>query len=567
MAGEYPDAYEGAVGALYPMRGVAGPIDATRLTGIALSLSSITLIVLLIACGNVANLLLAHAAGRRREIAIRAALGASRSQIVAQLLVESVVLSAAGGIAAIFAASWMIELYLALAPIPFPVPIALDLRVFLLTLALAVATGVLVGLSPALRASRTDVTGDLKGIGSRAAGGVRPQAALVAGQLALSCVLLVGAAVMTRMLWSLVSIDRQQPAREEVLALTFNLPAQGHSEVVAASVKERILEHIEAVPGVESATLSGTIPYEFALGATFTVDREGTASTEGPRESANVYYIRPDYFRTVRIPVIRGRDFTPREDPGTPLTAIVNETAARQWWPGEDPLGRQLHLGPDSVPWMTVVGVVADARPDFGHDEGVARPAVYRSEIQFGRSINQATTVLTRTRGEALRFRDPLVAAIHAIDPDLPVYRIRTLGQMIDEKQAENWIVSGLMVGVGALALLLAIVGLHGLVAYTVAQRTREVGIRISLGASRGDILQLFSRDVLRFAGAGIAVGLVLAAGVAAILRAIVFEVNMLDAVSFAMVGGLLLGVALLAGTLTARRATRVDPMVALRSD
>ena len=181
--------------------------------------------------------------------------------------------------------------------------------------------------------------------------------------------------------------------------------------------------------------------------------------------------------------------------------------------------------------------------------------------------MTQATTLLVRSRGDALRFREPLVAAIHTLDPDLPVYRIRTLGQMIDERQADTWIVGGLMAGVGTLALLLAMIGLHGLVAYTVSQRTREVGIRISLGATRRDVLGLFTRDVFRFAGAGVVVGLLLAAAVAAVLRAVVFEVEMLDLGAFAAVGGILLAVALLAGTLTARRATRVDPMVALRAD
>ena len=567
MAGEYPDAYAGAVGRLDPLRGIAGPIEPRRLAGIAFALTSITLIVLLIACGNVANLLLARAAVRRREIAIRAALGASRAQIVGLLLIESVVLAVVGSGAALLAARWMIDLYAALSPAPLPVPVTLDLRVFLVTLLIAVATGILVGLSPALRASRADVTGDLKGTSAGSRSGVRPQAALVAGQLALSCVLLVGAAVMARTLWSMVATDRQQPAREEVLALTFNLTAKGYPQELVPITKQRILDHVAAVPGVEAATLSTFAPFDLGLAGSFKPDQEGTSTTQGRREIATIYYIRPSYFETVRIPLIRGRDFTPHDDQSAPLAAIINEAAARQWWPGENPLGRQLHMMPDSAPWMTVVGIAADALHDIRGDERITRPAVYRSELQMSRMIGPEATILARTRGDARRFRDPLVAAIHAVDPDLPVYRIRTLGEMIDEQQEDRWIVSGLMVGVGALALLLATIGLHGLVAFTVAQRTREVGIRMSLGASKRDVLGLFTGALLRYAGAGVAVGLVLALGVAWTLRAILFEVDMLDAIAFAAVGGLLLAVALLAGALTARRATQVDPMVALRAD
>ena len=566
MTSENPDAFEGATGALYRFRGVAGP-TSEREAGRALMLGGgISFIILLIACGNVANLLLARAAERRQEIAIRAALGASRRQIVGRLLAESVLLSVAGAAAAMLAAEWMIGLFLALAPIPFPVPTAPDARVFLATLALAVATGIAVGLSPALRASKLDVTHDLKRIGAVSRGGVRPQAALVAGQLALSCVLLVAAAVLVRMLWGVVSIDRQQPGRDEVLAMSFNLTTQGYGEDAAESAKRRILDHILAVPGVEAATLGGTPPVEWRLGGRVIVQRDGTATLDTPPEPASVHYVRPSYFATVRQAVRRGRDISDRDVEGTPLVAVVNETAARRWWPDRDPLGQQLHLGADTVPWMTVVGVVADARQD-ADDEGNPQPAVYRSELQLGGSISRTTTLLVRTRGEALAFRDPLVAAVHAVDADLPVYRIRTLGEIIDDYWSDGWIAAGLMVGVGGLALLLAMIGLHGLVAYTVTQRTREVGIRISLGASRAEILRLFGTEVLRFAGTGIAVGLVLAAGVAAVLRSLIAEVAPVDGAVFAAVGGMLLAVALAASYLPARRATRVDPMAALRAE
>jgi putative ABC transport system permease protein len=243
----------------------------------------------------------------------------------------------------------------------------------------------------------------------------------------------------------------------------------------------------------------------------------------------------------------------------------VNETAAARYWPGEDPLGKRLRLGADTLPWLTVVGVAADARYDLGR-EGVTEPAIYTSELQRG-PLGPEVTLLARGRGDALALVRPLRDAIGAVDPDLPVYRVRTLGQMLDERWSDGWVIGGLMVAVGALALLLALIGLHGVVAYTVEQRTREVGIRVALGASRREVLRLFAIGVLRVAGVGIGAGLLLAAGLAALMGSLVAGLRTLDVVSFVAVATILLAVTLLASYFPARRALRVDAMVALRAE
>jgi predicted permease len=292
----------------------------------------------------------------------------------------------------------------------------------------------------------------------------------------------------------------------------------------------------------------------------------GATGAEGSPQPQRVtrHRVWPDFFRTTGLTMLRGRDFTMQDRKGAPLVAIVNETAARRLWPGEDPLGQQFRIGSDTVPWTTVVGVVADA--GFDRPRGAeTEPAVYSAELQHG-SFRQ-TGLLVRSRGDRAGLARELREQVHAIDPNLPVLRVRTLGQMIDERYAEGWLAGGLMVVFGALAFILALIGLHGVVAYTVVQRTREVGIRISLGATQGQILGLFGRDVLRVASAGLGVGVVLAAGIVAMLSAMMADLKPTDTLTFAGIACLLLAVTLLASYFPARRATKVDPMVALRTE
>jgi predicted permease len=567
MAVEHPQAYEQVSAGIYDFRGIAGPLEFGGDAFVALFAGLITLIILLIACGNVANLLLARAASRRREIAIRAAVGASRWRIVRQLLVESVALAVTGGAAAILVASWMLDLFIALAPLTSPLPVALDGMTLLATFVLAIGTGIVTGLSPALRSSRADVTYDLKGTGSRAAARIRPQSALVVTQLALSSMLLVGAALMVRTMWELVRVDLRQPARDEVIAMTFDPRTQGYTEEAVRTLNELLLERAAAIPGVEAVTLTATVPHDvLSLHANrFVMEHEAESDRTTQFKPPLLRIIRPDFFRTIELPLRRGRDFTDEDRKETPPVGIVNETAAARYWPGEDPLGKRLRLGADTLPWLTVVGVAADARYDLGR-EGVTEPAIYTSELQRG-PLGPEVTLLARGRGDALALVRPLRDAIGAVDPDLPVYRVRTLGQMLDERWSDGWVIGGLMVAVGALALLLALIGLHGVVAYTVEQRTREVGIRVALGASRREVLRLFAIGVLRVAGVGIGAGLLLAAGLAALMGSLVAGLRTLDVVSFVAVATILLAVTLLASYFPARRALRVDAMVALRAE
>jgi putative ABC transport system permease protein len=566
-ASEYPKAYEGVSAGLFPFRGVTGPMGGSGVLEMLALAAAVTLVVLLIACANVANLLLARAAGRRREIAIRSAVGASRGRIVRQLLTESLVLATAGGTAGLVVALWMVEIFTAAAPMPFPLPVALDGRVLVATSILAVLTALAFGLAPAFRTSRTEVTPDLKGETRSSRERIRPQNALVIVQLALSMMLLVGAALLVRTMWGLVMVDRAQPVREEVIALSLDLRVQGYSDEASLAFKQQLLERAAAVPGVESVSLTARVPYEsFLVSNRITLEGGRNGGGEpGTEESLLLHTVWPDFLRTLAIPLQRGRDFTARDRKGAPPVALVNETAARQLWPGEDPLGKRFRTGADTLPWTTVVGVVADAGYDRRYSV-VPRAAIYASELQMGEFFSEAT-LLARTRGPSVGLAGALRSEIHAMDPDLPVFSVRTLGQIIDQQRSGGWLAGGLMVVFGGLAFALSLIGLHGVVAYTVVRRTREVGIRISLGASRRQILELFGAYVLRLAAMGLAVGLLLAAGLARVLSAMVSELRPADVLAFSVVALLLLVVTLFAAYLPARRATRVDPMVALRSE
>jgi putative ABC transport system permease protein len=564
QASEHPEAYERISVGLFPLGRAAGELGGDL--PIALFAMGVTLVVLLIACANLANLQLARAARRRREIAVRAALGASRQRIVRQLLTESLLLAGAGGAAGVLVAVFMVELFIAVAPIPFPMPVALNGTALLATLGLSLLTGLAFGLSPALRASNAELTPELKGADSVGARRIRPQNTLVAIQIAFSFMLLVGAGLLVRSMWDILVVAHTQPARDEVLVLSMDLEAQGYSDEASLVFKQTLLERTSAVGQVESASImSVASPMSGPEGGRVTLEAGATGAEGSPQpQRVTRHRVWPDFFRTTGLTMLRGRDFTMQDRKGAPLVAIVNETAARRLWPGEDPLGQQFRIGSDTVPWTTVVGVVADA--GFDRPRGAeTEPAVYSAELQHG-SFRQ-TGLLVRSRGDRAGLARELREQVHAIDPNLPVLRVRTLGQMIDERYAEGWLAGGLMVVFGALAFILALIGLHGVVAYTVVQRTREVGIRISLGATQGQILGLFGRDVLRVASAGLGVGVVLAAGIVAMLSAMMADLKPTDTLTFAGIACLLLAVTLLASYFPARRATKVDPMVALRTE
>ena len=526
----------------------------------------VTMIILLIACGNVANLILARAAGRSREIAVRAALGASRGRIVRQLLVESLLLALLGGAGGLLAGVWMLQLLIAFLPIPVPVVPGLDGRVLLVTLAAALLTGIVFGLSPALRASRTDLNIALRDATHGGRGRVRPQRVLIAAQLALSFVLLSTAGLVVMNMREALAVESIYSARDHVLTLAVDLRGQGYLEEQRASFKREMVERLSALPGVESVSLASDRPGRdgWCIGRV-AIDGVERVSDDWVNDCTLHGSVGADYFATVGAPLVRGREFTAADRDGAPKVAIINETAARLFWPGADPIGRQVRMGADTVPSSTVVGIAPDALD--GGKGNRRRPTVYWSEAQEPSAPISGTIVLLRTRGDPARLAGPVRAEIRAMDPNLPVLNVATLRAALEENRSEGAIAGTLLLVFGALALCLTLVGLHGLVAFTVVQRTREVGLRMALGARRGEVLALFGRDTLRMAGSGVALGLVLALGTAPLMNLLLNGLEPRDALTVLGVAGILLSAALAATVLPARRATRVDAMVALRAE
>ena len=562
-AAALPEAYEHVTPGLFPFRSVIGPTRGGDMTIVLSMAAAVTLMVLLIACGNVANLLLARAAGRSREIAVRAAIGASRGRIVRQLLVESLLLALLGGAAGMLLAISTVRVFLALAPVPFPLPVALDERALLATLALALATGIVFGISPALRASRADLTVPLRGATHGGRGRARPQRALVIGQLALSFLLLVTAGLLLSRLQRAIAVDEPFAAGDEVLTLAVDPRTQGYTPEEVRAFQSALIERAAALPGVEAASLTGRLPSEGRVcqGSVFA---DGVEQPTGEWCVAAEISVWPAFFRTLGIPVRRGRDFTLADRKGAGEVAIVNETAAARFWPGADPIGHTIRLGDDTMPAVTVIGVV----PDVAHDRdgASALATVYRPEPQR-ESVFSTLTLLVRGRDDAAPLAGPLRAQIRELDPDLPVFAVRTMAQVTAESRSAVRLGSTLLLLFGGLALLLAAVGLHGVVAFAVVQRTREMGIRMALGATSRQIVALFGGDTLRVAGIGVGLGLLLAAAAGKVLSSIVQGLEPADALTVAAVAGVLVVAALLAALVPARRATRVDAMVSLRSE
>jgi predicted permease len=572
LASAYPEWDRHRVADVFPFRGILGPGEGQGVIPIFALCAAVTLNILLIACGNVANLLLARGAGREREIAVRAAMGASRSRIVRQLLVESMALAAVGGAAGVMLAAWMLDLLLALNPIPVLIPVALDGRVLLATLGLALLTGVIFGLAPALRASRPDLTPALKGAAGGGRGRSRPQRALVIAQLALACMLLMSAGLLVRGLRKALVRELDFPHPERVLTLSFDLGLQGYTPERSQAFLHELDERVRVLAGVETASFATFAPFRgIVLSAPITLadpshapdthDEGSSDMAASPLQNA----VWPDYFRTLGVPILRGRGFTPMDRAGAEPVVIVNELAARSYWPGEDPIGKRIRVGPDTSAWLTVVGLAQVGAQD-GVD-GTARAAIYLPEPQRSAMRGWSTTLLVRSAGDAGALAGPIRERIRALDPNLPVYDVATLEGTIRESHSPGRLGSTLLVIFGALALGLAVIGLYGVVSYAVTQRTREIGVRIALGAARPAILGLFARDALRMAAVGIAVGLALAVGAAQLLRSLIRGLDPMDSAVFLGVALLLASVTLLAAYLPARRAARVDPMVALRSE
>jgi predicted permease len=526
-------------------------------------------IVLLIACANVANLLLARSSKRRREIAIRLALGARRSRLIRQLLTESLLLALLGGAAGMAFAYWTLNAIVAAKlTLPFPVDqaaLAIDPRVLGYTAGLAILTGVLFGLAPALQASRPDVVPVLKNeLVPAAAGhhGLRGFFALrqilVVIQVALSLIALIAAGLFLRDLRHSQRIDTGFETRG-VLSVTFNLLREGYTPERGQVFYDQVVQQAAGIAGVQGAAIASAPP--LAGGLLRSVFPEGADTTTTGRVLVQVTTVGAGYFQTIGIPVMRGRDFMRADTAAAPKVVIVNQTMARQFWKGEEPVGKRFKFFGDQD-YTTVVGVAKDSK--YNAVTETPQNFIYQPLAQ---NYTPAGTLLVRAAADAAPMANAVRATVHEIDPSLSLFAVRTLEEQVGQS-LEPLKTNVMMLAVfGGLALLLASIGLYGVASYSVSQRTREIGVRMALGARPSNVLGLVLGQGLILVGAGLAVGLILAYATAGLMKTLVVGVNTRDPLTFAATAGGLGAVALIASYLPARRATRIDPLMALRTD
>jgi len=541
--------------------GIDGPI-----IGVAGLLMGLVGLVLLIACSNVANLLLVRASERRKEIAIRLAIGAGRGRLIRQLLTESVMLALMGGVLGLLFALWTARLIVAFKPplaIPLSLDVALDVKVLAFTMGLALLTGLICGVAPALQASKPDLVGTLRddsaGPGRRHRRlGLRNL--LVIAQVAISTVLLVGAGLFLRSLGQASSIDPGFTLRKGVAAQLLVGLGGSYTEAQRRVFYQRLMERARVLPGVRSAAYADHLP----LALQFHVSRadiEGkpTARVED-RPEIDIDGASPGYFDTLGIPILAGRAFNEHDGPDRPKVAIVNETAAKRFWPGESPLGKHLRFNGKDSPWLTVVGVARDGKyRTLGDDP---RPFVYTA-VDQDKSIG--LTLIVAGNGDEKALLTEVRRAIDATDPNVPIFDIKTMSEHLSIMLFLARIGAVLLAAFGGLGLILASMGLYGVVAASVARRTREIGIRMAIGAQRGDVLRLVVREGMVLTGTGLAIGLGLALLGTGLLHGLLYGIAPSDPLTFLAVALILGGVALGANLIPARRATEVDPLVALR--
>ncbi|HEX5761255.1 MAG TPA: ABC transporter permease [Thermoanaerobaculia bacterium] len=526
--------------------------------------------ILLIACVNVTNLLLVAAEGRRREVGVAVALGAARRRLVAQLLTESLLLAGAGGALGLALAHAATRLLVALAPagIPRIETAALDAQTLLFAGAAVLAAGLLFGLAPALQLSRPDLAGVLQEGGRAATPGRRRQRvrrALVVVETALSVALLIGAGLLLRSLWRLRQVDLGlEPAR--VLTAQLSLPEATYPEGERiAGFYDRLVAEVEALPEVESAAAVRLLPLTGEIGD-WSITLEGRP--HDPRENPNGDWqvATPGYFETMGIRLVRGRLLADRDRAGVPFAAVVNRTMATRYWPGEA-LGRRFRLGtaPDR-PWFTIVGVVADVHHNGVVEGPRAEMVLPLAQFQVATgSLRRSMTLVAKSRAEPAALAASLRAVVRRLDPQLPVARVRTMEEVVGAALAQPRFTALLLALFAALALALAAVGLYGVIAYGVAARTHEIGIRLTLGSTRYGVLRLVLSEGMAMAAAGIGIGLALGRLLNRFLAGQIYGVTVDDPATFVAVPVLLAAVALAATWLPARRAAALDPAAALR--
>src|SRR5688572_2748464 len=527
-------------------------------------------LVLLIACANVANLLLAQATSRRREMGISIALGAGRIAIIRQLLVESLLLAGAGGLLGALGALWGVQWLSKLVPESLSKlqSVSIDTRVFVFTLGVTVLTAVVFGAVPAFHASRSKPGETLNEVGRDAAGGMSGRyvrRVLVVAEVALAVVLLVGAGLLIRSFQRLRNVDPGFRT-DNLLTMRMVLPSSKYSKPEQRrAFYDELLRRVDELPGVESAGIISFLPLSFS-GMNFSFSIEGRPAPNDMELPLAVYrVISPDYFRTMGIPLQRGRFFESRDTVDAPPVIVVNRRLAEQFWPGEDPTGKRLKIGPADSPnaWTTVAGVVGDVRQSGFYEE--QKFELYVPYAQERRGFVAPRDLIVRTTGDPSRLAGAVREAVWAVDKDQPISNVRTMDQVLAASVARERFQMLLLALFATLALVLACIGLYGVISYAVVQRTHEIGVRIALGAQSADVLRLVINQGMLLTLIGLVIGIAGAFAVTRVMTEMLFGVTATDPLTFAGVPVLLVAIAFLACYIPARRATNVDPLVALR--
>ncbi|HEX7317495.1 MAG TPA: ABC transporter permease [Pyrinomonadaceae bacterium] len=522
--------------------------------------------VLLIACANVANLLLARAASRKKEMAVRVALGANRARVIRQLLTESMLLALCGGLLGLLLALWGVQLLISLAPssIPLSAGVGLDSRVVIFTLGISFLTAVLFGLAPAFQASKVNLTETLKAGGRTTSGegGQKLRSLLVVSEIALAGLLMIGAALLLR---SFVRLNNVNPGFDASNILTFqiSLPlAQYMDDPKSSNFYRQLKERVKSLPGVQS--VSGTTSLPMSSGSDYTSFTVVGRPPLPPGEFLFAEHIAlfPDYFRTMRIPLLKGREFTPQDGHESTPVAVINEAMAKRYFPEEDPIGKRILIDYDQGVAREIVGVTSNVR-HFGLD-AEPKPEMYVPQYQYE---SLASYLTVRTANDPTALASAVGQAARDVDKDVPVYNVTTMEQTISTSLARQKFSTLLMSIFAGIATLLACIGLYGVIAYSVHQRHTELGIRIALGAQSRDILGLIVGQGFKLALIGIAIGLIGAFIMTRLIASLLYDVSATDPATFIGIALLLGFVALLSSFLPARRATQVDPIVTLRSE
>jgi predicted permease len=572
LRAQYPNDYKPGGGFSIQVEPLKDSLTG-NLRPLLLTLMGAVGMMLLIGCANVANLLLVRAAGRQREMALRQSLGASRTRLVRQMLTETVLLAIAAGVVGIAAATWTLGLLLYLVPsdVPRLAEVTINARVLIFSLGVSVLTGALFGLAPALQFSGFDLASYLKESARGSSSSRRQNRAssvLVAAEFAICLILMTGAGLLVHSFWKLMETDPGFNPQNAIVAHMWlpvpNNPKQDvYTEKYRTPFVREVLRRVRRLPGVASVAMSTAVP--LSLGARpFPIIVEGLASRAGEVSAADIIGVSPDYFAVLGTPLVAGRLLSESDQEGSQTVALVDRATAARYWPGESPLGNRVKINPAqaTAPWAIIVGVVGNIRHDAIETDGV--PHIYYSIYQLSA---RTLDLVVRSASDPAPLGESLRREVQAVDPNLPVFGIRTFSSVVSTSLTPHRFSAQLMGAFAVLALLLAAVGIYGVLAYFVGQRVREIGVRMALGASASEVVRLVLLQGMYPLLAGTAVGLAGSFACSRLLAQLLYGVSTSDPLVYLAVPAFLLVTALVASYIPARRASRIDPLVALRCD